>query len=193
MAKTVEFFQRIHIPKNILQWLRVRMMYFLYSLPALYELTRGDDSTFSLSNKCPDMSTMRNISSDEQDGSNGTKRVKISLLCMHHVLDVDVNFECDMFMEESQCMYHRAVTIHVSQLENDCDDLMRALESVSIRCDFSAQFLMWRLPQHVDERQSERTLMVLSSCGCGPETLLWMKQQFDLFLHAAPSSEPSLA
>eukprot|EP00965_Chrysotila_dentata_P186972 6171842-Pleurochrysis_carterae.AAC.1 len=130
---------------------------------------------------------MRNISSAD-DGPNGTKRVKISLLCMHHVLDVEVDFECRLFMQASECMYHRMVKVRVPQLGNDCDHLMRALESVSIRCDFSQKFLEWTLPQQVDKRQSERTLTVLSYCGCGHDTLLWMKQQFEVFLDA-PSSE----
>eukprot|EP00965_Chrysotila_dentata_P217060 6189765-Pleurochrysis_carterae.AAC.1 len=30
--------------------------------------------------------------------------------------------------------------------------------------------------QHVDKRQSVRTLTVLSYCGCGHDTLLWMKE-----------------
>eukprot|EP00965_Chrysotila_dentata_P106950 3533598-Pleurochrysis_carterae.AAC.1 len=66
---------------------------------------------------------------------------------------------------------------------------MRTLGHVSIGCHISEGFLEWTLPQHVDEKQSERTLIVLGECGFGENTLLWMKQQFAIFLDA-PSSEP---
>eukprot|EP00965_Chrysotila_dentata_P046165 1534627-Pleurochrysis_carterae.AAC.1 len=61
IAKTTEFFRRIDMTEKLIRWLRVRIRYFLHSPPALYRLTRGGDSTFSLHNACPDMDTYRHF------------------------------------------------------------------------------------------------------------------------------------
>eukprot|EP00965_Chrysotila_dentata_P101513 3351235-Pleurochrysis_carterae.AAC.1 len=86
-------------------------------------------------------------------------------------------------------MYERLVKVSVVPLENASKDLKKALQDACIPCYFHEGALQWTLPQCVDERQSERTLMILGDCGCGYDTLLWMKQQFAIFLNA-PSSEP---
>eukprot|EP00965_Chrysotila_dentata_P129673 4286888-Pleurochrysis_carterae.AAC.1 len=192
MAKTFKFLKRLYMPEEAFQWLRVRIMYFLYSPPALYQFTRSDHSTFSLANQCPGMSTTRSFSRDQID-ANGSWRMKISLLCSSDTLGVEIVFECLIFAQErvrdQDLMYSRRITVRVSQVNNDCDDFMRALQSVFIPCHFSGTFLEWTLPQHVDERKSERTLMVLGKCGCGRDTVLWMRKQFDVFLDA-PSFGP---
>lgn len=191
MAKTFDSFRQMQMSENMLRWLRVRIMYFLHSPPALYQVTLGNHSTFSLADSCPDMSTNRTFSSEE-DGPNKPKCVKISLSCWHETLYVTVVFECRLFVQKTargqEAMYDRVVKVRISQLENDCDDLMRALPNVFVSCDISEEFLEWTLPQDADEGQRERTLMVLGHSGCGHDTLLWMKRQFAIFLNA-PSSE----
>eukprot|EP00965_Chrysotila_dentata_P124137 4103118-Pleurochrysis_carterae.AAC.1 len=86
------------------------------------------------------MSTNRTFSRHE-DGSNGTQRVNISLICTHDRLRVVVVFECHIFMLDCEggreAMYYRIVKLRISQVGIDTANLVRALESVFIRCDSS--------------------------------------------------------
>eukprot|EP00965_Chrysotila_dentata_P111108 3672160-Pleurochrysis_carterae.AAC.1 len=65
---------------------------------------------------------------------------------------------------------------------------MMTPRNVFIPCDISEEFLEWTLPYDENERQSEKTLMVLGHSGCEQDALFWMREQFAIFLNA-PSSE----
>ena len=177
--------------QEMLRWLRLRILYFLYSSPSLYELGAGDHATFSLCNECPHMSTNRDFSRNN-DGPHGSRCVKIRLRCTHDVLDVLVNFECRIFVKECgtgpEVLYDRVVYINAWPVQNDGDDFAKALRDVLIPCDYIGASLHWTLPQHANENQIQVTLNALDHCGCGASTLLWMRQQFAIFLNA-PSSE----
>eukprot|EP00965_Chrysotila_dentata_P126075 4167254-Pleurochrysis_carterae.AAC.1 len=85
------------------------------------------------------MSTNRDFSRNN-DGPRGLRCVKIRLRCRHDVLDVLVDFECRIFVQEcatgQEVLYDRVVKVHAWPVQNDGDDLSRALRDVHIACDY---------------------------------------------------------